>query len=85
MAFGMRGNQFRQRRFARTRGTIQDDRPHPIGLQHSPQQLSFAQEVLLPGEFGERSRSHASGEWTDLVTRRLFLLIEQSHEPLLPG
>ena len=57
----------RQRRFAGARRTVEDDRAQPIGRQQPPQQLAFAQKMLLADELVQRCRAASAPPAAALV------------------
>ncbi len=71
------GQQPRERRLAGARRAVEDHRPEPLGPQHSPQQLAFAEEVLLADKFRQRSRPHPRRERLHLLEVGCFGLGEK--------
>ncbi len=59
---GVGCDQLGERRLAGSGGTVEDEGADAVGLEHPPQQLPFAEEVLLTGELVESPRPHAGGE-----------------------
>ena len=79
-AVGFLGQQAGERRLAGARRAVEDHRAQPLGLQHPPQQLAFAEEVLLADELGERRRPHPRGQRLHLL-RGSPLRFEQTDRP----
>ncbi len=67
---------------ARAGRAVEDERGEPVGLEHAPQQLALAEEVLLADELLQRARPHAGGQrragtGPGLLVR--LLLVEEGH------
>ena len=79
-AVGFVGQQPGERRLAGARRTVEDHRAQPARLQHPPQQLAFAQKMLLADKLGERRRPHPRGERLHLLRnlRLHFVRINRS-------
>ena len=67
----------RQRGLAGAGRAVEDQRAEPIGLQHAPQQLAFAEEMLLPDKLLERARPHPRRQRLRLLPIRFVNALEQ--------
>ena len=61
-ALGLAGDDLRQRRFARARRPVENQRLDAVGLDRAAQQLSRAEDMRLPHEFAQVPRTHPRGK-----------------------
>ena len=83
-ALGVVGDDVRERRLARPRRAVEDQRREPVGQEHPAEKFAFAQEVLLPNELVERSRPHPRRQRPGLVAILFAKVVEEVHGPLRP-
>ena len=62
MAFGSARDDLRERRFTGAGRAVEDERLDAIGFNRAAQQLSWPEDVRLPGELCEIARPHPRGE-----------------------
>src|ERR1019366_677837 len=61
-AFGLAGDDLRQRRFARAGRPVKNQRLDAVGLDGAAEQLALAEDVRLSGVFIKVARAHSRGE-----------------------
>ena len=71
LALGVRGNELGERGLASAGRAVQDHARHGTGVEHAPQQLAGAQDVLLAGELSDGARAHACREGEHGLVRSL--------------
>ena len=79
------GDDMSERGLAAPGRAVEEDGAEPIGLQQASQQFAFAEEVLLAGEFIQRTRPHAGGQRLRLLQVRFMRLAEEIDGMLLMG
>jgi hypothetical protein len=71
------GQQPRERCLSNAGRTVKNDRSKPPGAKQSPQQLSFAEKVLLADKLAERRWPHPRGKWLHFLQVVGFALCEK--------
>jgi hypothetical protein len=81
-AFCFTGQDSRQSRLSCPRRSVENDRTEPIGLDESPKNLSFTDEVFLAHKLIKRLGTHSGRKGLHLAPSLLVLFIEQGHSKI---
>jgi hypothetical protein len=77
MALAVLGDDVGQRGFTCARRAVEDHGTEAVGLEHAPQQLAGAEEMVLADEFIDRARPHARGQRLGLAEVGFVDVVEQ--------